>query len=74
MSCWMPPPERDVSIVSELVQMISELVVQQLLAAEQADFLGGRRHYQRREGGQRGLRNGYKPRRVRARRGSATAR
>jgi hypothetical protein len=74
MSCRMPPPGRDVNIVSELVQVISELVVQQLLEAGQAGFLGGRRHYQRREEGQRGLRNGYKPCRARARRGSATAR
>jgi putative transposase len=57
--------ERDVNIVSELVQVISELVVQELMEAEQADFLGGRGHYQRREDGQRGFRNGYEPRRVR---------
>jgi putative transposase len=56
--------ERDVNIVSELVQVISELVVQELMEAEQADFLGGRGHYQRREDGQRGFRNGYEPRRV----------
>jgi putative transposase len=57
--------ERDVNVISELVQVISELVVQELVEAEQADFLGRRGHYQRREEGQRGFRNGYEPRRVR---------
>jgi transposase-like protein len=66
--------ERDVNIVSELVQVISELVVQELMEAEQADFLGGRGHYQRREDGQRGFRNGYEPRRVRTARARSPSR
>lgn len=64
--------ERDVNVISELVQVISELVVQELLEAEQADFLGGRGHYQRRGGTQRGFRNGYEPRRVRTAEGPLT--
>jgi putative transposase len=58
-------PDRDTNIISDLVTAVSELVVQELVEGEQADFLGGRGHYQRREEGQRGFRNGYEPRRIR---------
>ncbi len=47
------------NIVSSLVETITRMVVQELLEAEQADFLGGRGRYQRRAGDQRGSRNGY---------------
>lgn len=57
--------DRDTNIISDLVAAVSELVVQELVEGEQADFLGGRGHYQRREEGQRGFRNGYEPRRIR---------
>jgi transposase-like protein len=62
--------DRDTNLISELVAVISELVVQELVEGEQADFLGGRGHYQRREDGQRGFRNGYEPRRVRTAEGA----
>jgi putative transposase len=39
--------------------------VQELVEAEQADFLGGRGRYERRGEAPPGLRNGYEPRRVR---------
>jgi putative transposase len=57
--------DRDTNLISELVAAVSELVVQELVEGEQADFLGGRGHYQRRGEGQRGFRNGYEPRRIR---------
>jgi putative transposase len=57
--------DRDTNIISDLVRAISELAVQELVEGEQADFPGGRGHYQRREDGQHGFRNGYEPRRVR---------
>jgi putative transposase len=57
--------DRDSNIISDLVTAVSELVVQELVEGEQADFLGGRGHYQRREEGQRGFRNGCEPRRIR---------
>jgi transposase-like protein len=49
------------NLISELVQTVTRLVVQQLLEAEQTDYLGGRDRYQPRddEAGQRGSRNGY---------------
>jgi transposase-like protein len=49
------------NLISELVQTVTRLVVQQLLEAEQTDYLGGRGRYQPRdpEAGQRGSRNGY---------------
>jgi hypothetical protein len=46
------------NIVSSLVDTVSRLVVEQLLEAEQADFLGGRGRYERRQGAQSGWRNG----------------
>jgi hypothetical protein len=54
------------NIISALVETITLLVVQELLEAEQADFLGGGGRYERRAGGQGGSRNGYEPGRMRA--------
>jgi transposase-like protein len=56
---------RDENIISALVETATRLVVQQLLEAEQSDFLGGRGRYRRRDGDERGLRNGYAPSRLR---------
>src|SRR5579863_2818170 len=53
------------NIVSALVGTVTKLVVQQLLEAEQADFLGGRGRYERRGADQRGSRNGYESGRLR---------
>jgi putative transposase len=53
------------NIVSALVNVLTRLVLQELLEAEQADFLGGRGRYERRGEGQRGSRNGYEPGRLR---------
>jgi putative transposase len=53
------------NIISELVEKVTKLVVQELLEAEQADFLGGRGHYERRASGQHGYRGGYERGRVR---------
>jgi putative transposase len=64
--------DRDINIVSELVTAISELVVQELVEGEQADYLGGRGRYERRGEAQRGLRNGYEPHRVRTAEGPLT--
>ena len=49
------------NIVSALVGTVTKLVVQQLLEAEQADYLGGRGRYERKGPDQRGSRNGYEP-------------
>lgn len=45
------------NLISELVQTVSRLVVQQLLEAEQTDYLGGRGRYEPRddEAGYRGV-------------------
>ena len=43
---------------------VTRLVVQELLEAEQADYLGGRGRYERRGLDQRGSRNGYEPGRI----------
>jgi putative transposase len=58
------------NIVSALVNVLTRLVLQQLLEAEQADFLGGRGRYERRGEGQRGSRNGYEPGRIRTAEGA----
>jgi transposase-like protein len=58
------------NIISTLVETITRLVVQELLEAEQADFLGGRGRYQRRAGDQRGSRNGYEGGRIRTAEGA----
>ena len=54
------------NLISEVVATATRLVVQSLLEAEQADFLGGRGRYQPRddEAGHRGWRNGYEERTV----------
>jgi transposase-like protein len=53
------------NIVSALVETVTRLVVQELLEAEQGDFLGGRGRYQRRGEEQLGSRNGYERGRLR---------
>ena len=57
--------DQDQNIISALVQTVTRLVVQQLLEAEQADFLGGRGRYERRGDDQLGSRNGYERGRLR---------
>jgi putative transposase len=57
--------DREVNIVSALVETVTRLVVEELLEAEQADYLGGRGRYERRVEGQVGSRNGYEPGRIR---------
>jgi len=57
--------EQETNIVSALVEAVSQMVVQELLEGEQADYLGGRGRYQRRDTGQVGWRNGYEPGRLR---------
>jgi putative transposase len=61
------------NLISTLVETITRLVLQELLEAEQADFLGGRGRYERREG-RRGLRNGYEMGRVRTAEGAIDVR
>src|SRR5215471_19165265 len=55
------PAGEGTSIISALVDTVTRLVVQQLLEAEQSDFLGGRGRYERRGDAQLGSRNGYEP-------------
>jgi transposase-like protein len=62
--------DRESNIVSALVETVTRLVVQELLEAEQADFLGGRGRYDRRTEGQVGSRNGYERGRLRTAEGS----
>ena len=62
------------NIISTLVETVTRLVFQQLLEAEQADYLGGRGRYERREGGQGGSRNGYEPGRLRTAEGPVSLR
>jgi transposase-like protein len=57
--------DRESNMISVLVETVTRLVVQQLLEAEQADYLGGRGRYERRVEGQVGSRNGYEPGRIR---------
>jgi hypothetical protein len=61
---------RESNIVSALVETVTRLVVQDLLEAEQADYLGGRGRYERRGAGQSGSRNGYESGRVRTAEGA----
>jgi transposase-like protein len=58
------------NIVSALVDKVTRLVVQQLLEAEQADYLGGRGRYERRASEQVGSRNGYESGRLRTAEGA----
>jgi transposase-like protein len=60
----------ETNIVSALVEAVSQMVVQELLEGEQADFLGGRGRYERRDTGQVGWRNGYEPGRLRTAEGA----
>ena len=62
--------DRGSNIVSALVGTVTRVVVQELLEAEQADFLGGRGRYERRGQGQAGSRNEYEPARVRTAEGA----
>jgi putative transposase len=55
----------EANIVSALVETVTRLVVQELLEAEQGDFLGGRGRYERRSDAQAGSRNGYERGRLR---------
>jgi transposase-like protein len=57
--------DRESNVVSALVETVTGLVVQELLEAEQSDFLGGRGRYDRRADGQVGSRNGYERGRLR---------
>jgi transposase-like protein len=57
--------DREANIVSALVETVTRLVVEELLEAEQADYLGGRGRYERRVEGQVGSRNGYESGRIR---------
>lgn len=66
--------DEGMNIVSSLVETITRLVVQELLEGEQADFLGGRGRYERRGGGEGGLRNGYERGRVRTAEGAVEVR
>jgi putative transposase len=60
----------EANIVSAFVELAIRLVAQQLLEAEQADFLGGRGRYERRAEGQDGSRNGYERGRIRTAEGA----
>jgi len=60
----------EANIVSACVELAIRLVAQQLLEAEQADFLGGRGRYERRAEGQDGSRNGYERGRIRTAEGA----
>lgn len=62
------------NIISTLIETVTRLVVQELLEAEQADYLGGRGHYERRGQDQRGSRNGYEPGRIRSAEGAVDVR
>jgi transposase-like protein len=62
--------DRGSNIVSALVETVTRLVVQELLEAEQVDYLGGRGRYERRGADQVGSRNGYEPGWVRAAEGA----
>ena len=62
------------NIVSALVDTVTRLVVQELLEAEQVDYLGGRGRYERRGIDQRGSRNGYETGRIRSAEGAIKVR
>jgi transposase-like protein len=62
------------NIVSALVDTVTRLVVQQLLEAEQVDFLGGRGRYERRGADQLGSRNGYELGRIKSAEGAIKVR
>src|SRR6476661_5003053 len=56
--------DREANIVSALVETVTRLVVEELLEAEQADYLGGRGRYERRVESRVGSRNGYERGRI----------
>ncbi len=62
------------NLISELVAIITRLVVQELLEGEQTDFLGGRGRYEPREEPGGGMRNGYEPGQIRTAEGSVDVR
>jgi transposase-like protein len=66
--------DQGTNIISGLVETVTQLVVQELLEAEQADFLGGRGRYERRAARQRGSRNGYERGRIRTAEGAVGVR
>jgi len=66
--------DQQTNVISALVETVSRLVIQELLEAEQADYLGGRGRYERRGAGQRGSRNGYEPGRIRTAEGAIDVR
>jgi transposase-like protein len=57
--------DRESNVVSAPVEVVTRVVVEELLEAEQADYLGGRGRYVRRAEGQIGSRNGYGRGRIR---------
>jgi putative transposase len=62
------------NIISALVDVVTRLVIQQLLEGEQSDLLGGRGRYERRGRDDRGARNGYERGRVRTAEGAIDVR
>ncbi len=62
------------NVISALVDTVTRLVVQELLEAEQADYLGGRGRDERRRDGQAGSRNGYEQGRIRTAEGALEVR
>lgn len=62
------------NVISSLVEVISRLVIQELLEGEQSDFLGSRGRYQRPGDEQVGWRNGYEPGRIRTAEGAIKVR
>jgi putative transposase len=61
------------NVVSSFVELVTRLVAQELLEAEQTDFLGGRGRYERRDD-EGGKRNGYRPRHLRTAEGDVELR
>jgi putative transposase len=61
------------NLVSSFVELVTRLVAQELLEAEQTDVLGGRGRYERRQDA-RGQRNGYRPSHLRTAEGDISLR
>ena len=61
------------NVVSSFVELVTRLVAQELLEAEQTDVLGGRGRYERRQDA-RGQRNGYRPGHLRTAEGDISLR
>ena len=68
--------DRDTNLISQLVATCTRLVVQELLEAEQRDWMGGRGRYEARDetAGHRGWRNGYEDRQIRSAEGGIRVR